>query len=49
LQIRPLVREGAPQIQDRKFQTVTFRQEIISGRKSHKGTRCQDILTFSRK
>jgi hypothetical protein len=24
--------------QDRKFQTATFRQEVISGRKSHKGT-----------
>jgi hypothetical protein len=34
---RPLVREGAPQKQDRKFQTATFRQEVISGRKSHKG------------
>jgi hypothetical protein len=39
----------APQIQDRKFQTATFRQEIISGRKSHKGARYQDILTVSRK
>jgi hypothetical protein len=40
---RPLVTEGAPEIQDSKFQTVTFRQEIISGRKSYKVTRCQDI------
>jgi hypothetical protein len=39
LQTRPLVREGAAQIQDRKFQTAT------SGRKSHKGARYQDILT----
>jgi hypothetical protein len=45
LQTRPLVREDAPQKQDRKFQTATFRQEIISGRKSHKGARYQDILT----
>jgi hypothetical protein len=38
LQARPLVREGAPHIQDRKFQTATFRHEVIvSGRKSHKG------------
>jgi hypothetical protein len=29
----------------RKFQTATFRQEVISGRKSHKGARYQDILT----
>jgi hypothetical protein len=27
---RPVVREGAPQKQDRKFQTATFRQEVIS-------------------
>jgi hypothetical protein len=46
LQTRPLVREGAPQKQDRKFQTATFQQEVISGRKSHKGTRYQDILTY---
>jgi hypothetical protein len=45
LQTRPLVREGAPQIKDRKFQTATFWQELISGRKSHKGARYQDILT----
>jgi hypothetical protein len=31
--------------QDRKFHTATFRQEIVSGRKSHKGTWYQDILT----
>jgi hypothetical protein len=31
--------------QDRKFQTATFRQQVISGRKSHKGARYQDILT----
>jgi hypothetical protein len=36
---------GRPQIQDRKFQTVTYQQEVISGSKSHKGTWCQDILT----
>jgi hypothetical protein len=34
LQIRPLVRECAPQKQDRNFQTATFRQEVISGHKS---------------
>jgi hypothetical protein len=34
LQIHPLVRKGAPQTQDRNFQTATFRQEVISGRKS---------------
>jgi hypothetical protein len=45
LQTRPLVREGAPQKQDRKFQTVIFRQEVISGRKPHKDPRYQDILT----
>jgi hypothetical protein len=45
LQTRSLVREGAPLKQDRKFQTATFRQEVISGRKSHKGARHQDILT----
>jgi hypothetical protein len=44
-QTRPLVREGTPQKQDRKFQTVTFRQEVISGRKSHKGAQYQYILT----
>jgi hypothetical protein len=42
---RPLVREGATQKQDRKFQTATFRQEVISGRESHKGARYQNILT----
>jgi hypothetical protein len=31
-QTQPLVREGAPQRQDSKFQT-----ELISGRKSHSG------------
>jgi hypothetical protein len=36
---------GAPKIQDRKFQTTTFQQEIISCRKSHKDARYQDILT----
>jgi hypothetical protein len=35
--------------EDRKLQTATFRQEVISGRKSHKGARYQDILTVSRK
>jgi hypothetical protein len=33
----------------RKFQTVTSRQEVISGRKSHKGAGYQDILIVSRK
>jgi hypothetical protein len=42
LQTRPIVKEGAPQKQDRKFQTATFRQEEISGCKSHKGARYQD-------
>jgi hypothetical protein len=41
----PLIREGAPQKQDCKFQTATFRQEVISGCKSHKGARYQDIRT----
>jgi hypothetical protein len=45
LQTRPLVREGALQKQNRKFQTATFWQEAISGRKSHKGARYQGILT----
>jgi hypothetical protein len=40
-------------VQDCKFETATFRQEIISDRKSHKGTRYQviptDWLTVSRK
>jgi hypothetical protein len=53
MQTRPLVRESAPQKQDRKFQTATFRQEVISGGKCHKGARYQDILpdwlTVSRK
>jgi hypothetical protein len=26
--------------------TANFRQEVISGRKSHKGARYQDILTY---
>jgi hypothetical protein len=37
LQTRPLVREGAPQEQDRNFQTETFREEVISGHKSQSG------------
>jgi hypothetical protein len=45
LQTRPLVREGSPQKQDRKFQTATFQQDVISGRKSYKGARYQNILT----
>jgi hypothetical protein len=45
LQTRPLVREGSPRKHDRKFQTATLRQEVISGRKSHKCARYQDILT----
>jgi hypothetical protein len=47
LQTRPVVREGAPQKQDHKFQTATFWQEVISGRKSHKGAQYQDILTVN--
>jgi hypothetical protein len=34
-----------PQKQDSNFRTATFRQEVLSGRKSHKGFRHQDILT----
>jgi hypothetical protein len=45
LQTCPLDREGALQKQDCKFQTATFGQEVISGCKSHKGARYQDILT----
>jgi hypothetical protein len=30
--------------QDCKFQKATLRQEVISGRKSHKGARYQDVL-----
>jgi hypothetical protein len=45
LQTRPLVREGVPQKQDHTIQTATFRQEVTSGRKSHKGARYRDILT----
>jgi hypothetical protein len=41
----PSDREGAPRKQDRKLQTATFRPEVISGRKSHKGARYQDTLT----
>jgi hypothetical protein len=44
-QTRLLAREGASQKQDRKFQTAVFRQEVISGRKSHKGARYLDKLT----
>jgi hypothetical protein len=43
--LRPSVREGAPKKQDRKFQTITFRQEVMPGHKCHKGVRYQDILT----
>jgi hypothetical protein len=44
---RPVVSsERAPnRYKTAKFQAATFRQEIISGRKSHKGSRYQDILT----
>jgi hypothetical protein len=45
LQTRSLVRDGAPQKHYPKFQTATFRQEIISDRKSLKGAPYQDILT----
>jgi hypothetical protein len=37
--------DSAPQKQDHKFQTATFRQEVIFGRKSHKG----QSTTVSRK
>jgi hypothetical protein len=43
LQTRPLIREGAPQKQDRKFQTATFWQEVISGHKLQSGL---DIKTY---
>jgi hypothetical protein len=36
LQTHPLIKEGTPQKQDRKFQTATYRQEVISGRKSQR-------------
>jgi hypothetical protein len=45
LQTLLLVKESAPQKQDRNSQTATYRQEIISGGKSHKGARHEDRLT----
>jgi hypothetical protein len=36
LQTHILVKEGAPQKQGRNFQTATFKQEVISGNKSHR-------------
>jgi hypothetical protein len=50
-QTRPLIREGAPQRHDNNFQTPTFRQELLSVRKSQSGlyTRHTDWLTVSRK
>jgi hypothetical protein len=36
-QTRPLVREGAPQRQDSKFQKTTFGQKVKSGHKSQNG------------
>jgi hypothetical protein len=49
-QTRPLVRGGAPQRWDSNFQTTTFGQKIISGRKSQMGStpRHTDWLTVSR-
>jgi hypothetical protein len=44
-QTRLLVREGAPQRQDNRFQTQTLEKEVISGQTSTKWTRHQDILT----
>jgi hypothetical protein len=41
----PLVREGAPQRQDNKFQTQTLEKEAISGQTSRKWARHQDMLT----
>jgi hypothetical protein len=35
-----------PQKQDRKFQTAAFRQEVISGHKSHKGKVTSNINPF---
>jgi hypothetical protein len=44
-QTRPLVREGAPQRQDNKLQTHTLEKKAISGEKTIKCARHQDILT----
>jgi hypothetical protein len=44
-QTRPLVREGAPQRQDKKFQNQNLEKEAISGQTSTKWARNQDILT----
>jgi uncharacterized protein YgiM (DUF1202 family) len=38
-QTRPLVREGAPQRQDNKFQTQTLEKEAISSQTSTKWAR----------
>jgi hypothetical protein len=43
-QTRPLVRGGAPQRQDNKFQIQTLEKEAISGQTSTKWARRQDIL-----
>jgi hypothetical protein len=52
-QTRPLVREGSPQRQNRKFQTTTFAQTLIYGHKSQSGLDTStywltDWLNFSR-
>jgi hypothetical protein len=44
-QTRPLVREGASQRQDNKFQTHTLEKEVTSGQKSTKWACHQDMLT----
>jgi hypothetical protein len=45
---RPLVREGAPQKQDLKFQTATFRQEAMSGYKAQSGLDTKTYLLTDR-
>jgi hypothetical protein len=42
-QIRLLVREDAPQREDRNFQKTTFGQKVIPGHKSQSGL---NILTY---
>jgi hypothetical protein len=44
-QTRPLVREGAPQKQNKQFLTQTLEKEAISDQTSTKWARRQDMLT----